>query len=44
VKYALRTDLKKKPDIFMADLKVLLEKKYTDVSLTRIHIGRFITR
>jgi len=30
----LREELKKKPDIFMADLKELLEKKYPYVSLT----------
>ncbi len=38
----LREELKKKPDIFMGDLKVLLEKKYPDISLTRVHIGRLL--
>lgn len=38
----LRAELKKKPDIFMSDLKELLEKKYPDVSLTRVHIGRLL--
>ena len=38
----LREELKKKPDIFMGDLKILLEKKYPEVSLTRVHIGRLL--
>ncbi len=38
----LREELKKKPDIFMSDLKELLEKKYPDVELTRVHIGRLL--
>jgi transposase len=38
----LRDELKKKPDIFMADLKKLLEKKYPDISLSREHIGRLL--
>jgi isfu1 transposase len=38
----LRAELKKKPDIFMPDLKGLLEQKYPDVSLTSVHIGRLL--
>jgi transposase len=38
----LRAELKKKPDIFMPDLKGLLEQKYHDVSLTSVHIGRLL--
>lgn len=38
----LRDELKKKPDIFMSDLKVLLEKKYPEVSLSREHIGKLL--
>ena len=38
----LREELKKKPDIFMGDLKVLLEKKYPEVSLSREHIGKLL--
>jgi transposase-like protein len=38
----LKEELIKKPDIFMADLKVLLEKKYPEVSLSREHIGKLL--
>lgn len=38
----LHDELKKKPDIFISDLKELLEKKYPDVELTRVHIGRLL--
>ena len=38
----LRAELKKKPDIFMPDLKKLLEQKYPDLSLTSVHIGRLL--
>jgi transposase len=38
----LRDELKKKSDIFMSDLKELLEQKYPDLSLTSVHIGRLL--
>jgi transposase len=38
----LTEELIKKPDIFMADLKVLLEKKYPEVSISREHIEKLL--
>jgi len=38
----LREELRKKPDIFMNDLKDKLERKFPSVSLSRVHIGRLL--
>ena len=38
----LHQEIKKKPDVFMADLKEVFDTKFPHISVSRVHIGRLL--